>query len=367
MVELNQLYEHQLLNQHLSSHRHSTSNTHLNSIASKNLEPQRKYSQCQPPGHYLEDLGRQKRASESQCSLSASPSAYSYRSRASFASVGPVSASTQPSPSSTHRHHLYANVPSSAASYAKRTNRRMSVDETRQARGTSANNGPVPVKLSLAGIHNFGASPNTFQMDENMQNMQISARSNRQNSKRDFGDSTGDLGLSLQEQLKLTSYQTLMLTQTWPRLKTSVFNGVFRELSQKCPKVKELFQKTSIVGGFSANRCVDMKEHIKELISLYDLSIQDLNAPCKNVQDKCTLIGEVHYAIAGQSSSGIWDDFGVCLTEAISKADAIRGKREAFKAYLQLTSFLVDSMKAGYMAQSKRKSLSRAVNGQAHR
>lgn len=72
-----------------------------------------------------------------------------------------------------------------------------------------------------------------------------------------------------------------MLTQTWPRLKSTVFNSVFRELSQKCPKVKELFQKTSIVGGFSANKCYDIKEHSKQLVELYDLCIQDLNSACR--------------------------------------------------------------------------------------
>lgn len=48
-------------------------------------------------------------------------------------------------------------------------------------------------------------------MDENMQNMQISARSNRQSNKsgRDFADSTGDLGMTLQEHLKLTRFVTV--------------------------------------------------------------------------------------------------------------------------------------------------------------
>ena len=57
-----------------------------------------------------------------------------------------------------------------------------------------------------------------------------------------------------------------------------------RELCQKCAKVKEVFQKTSIVGGFSSNKCFDIKEHGKLLIELYDAALQDLGAPCKLTQ-----------------------------------------------------------------------------------
>ncbi|KAI6239293.1 hypothetical protein M3Y99_00604300 [Aphelenchoides fujianensis] len=226
--------------------------------------------------------------------------------------------------------------------------------------------------ISSASTTSGGYPSNSFSSSSSSQSSQSSAnpimtnglvdRSRINKAARDFTE-TGDFGLTLQEHLKLTSYQTLMLTQTWSRVKASVFTGVFRELSSKCPKVKELFQKTSIVGGFSANKCFDIKEHIKLVIELFDLCLQEMNSPCKTSQDRCIAIGETHFTIIGPSASGIWDDLGVCLTESISKAEAIRGKREAFKAYIALTSFLVDSMKAGYMNQAKRKSLTRMSNG----
>ncbi|KAI6188892.1 hypothetical protein M3Y98_00403400 [Aphelenchoides besseyi] len=252
--------------------------------------------------------------------------------------------------------------------------RRMSVDESQQQRmrttaagGVNERGGISFAKLSLAGIPPSGPSFSSSTSGSNTTNTMTNgmveiSRSRINKAARDFTE-TGDFGLSLQEHLKLTSYQALMLSQTWPRVKSSVFSGVFRELSQKCPKVKELFQKTSIVGGFSANKCFDIKEHIKLVIELFDLCLQEMNSPCKTSQDRCIAIGETHFTIIGPAASGIWDDLGVCLTESISKADAIRGKREAFKAYIALTSFLVDSMKAGYQAQAKRKSLTRMSNG----
>lgn len=47
---------------------------------------------------------------------------------------------------------------------------------------------------------------------------------------------------------------------------------------------KEVFQKMSIVEGFSASKICDQKEHIKLLIETFDLSIQDLNSSCKLIQ-----------------------------------------------------------------------------------
>ena len=78
-------------------------------------------------------------------------------------------------------------------------------------------------------------------------------------------------------------------------------------------------------------------------------------------------IGETHFAIMGPCASALlFDELGVCLTEAFSKADAVRGKREAFKAYLVLTSFLIDSLKGGFVAAAKRKLTGRASNSALH-
>lgn len=52
---------------------------------------------------------------------------------------------------------------------------------------------------------------------------------------------------------------------------------------------KEVFQKMSIVEGFSASKNCDQKEHIRLLIELFDLSIQYLNNSCKLIQVKTFL------------------------------------------------------------------------------
>uniref|UniRef100_A0A914PHS4 Globin family profile domain-containing protein n=1 Tax=Panagrolaimus davidi TaxID=227884 RepID=A0A914PHS4_9BILA len=148
---------------------------------------------------------------------------------------------------------------------------------------------------------------------------------------------TGDFGFTLVEQLKLT-----------------------RQLSYRNAKAKELFQKMCIVEGFSANKCCDMKEHVRCLIDLFDFAVADLNSPSKHVQDKCIQIGEIHYNMCGSTAAGIWDDLGNAVTEAISRTEPVRGKREALKAWISLISFLVDCMRGGYMAQCKRKSITRA-------
>lgn len=278
-------FQNQLYNSISSDSRqlsHRSSNTHLG-LVDDHIEPQRKYSQCQP-GHYIEEFNIQRHnlirfvrlnchsdpfrfSSDLQCFLSASSSssAYPYRSRASFAGVGTL-VTNQPPPSSSNT-HLYSQT--AVSTRAQTNTRRMSVDESqqrRQSRPTTTSGGPV-VKLSLAGVSTSTGN----QVDRDLHNMQISSRSRSANKS---GRDDGDIGpITLQEQLKLTrcfrsltciyirfSYQALMLTQTWPRIKSSVFNIVFKELSQKCPNVKELFQKTSILDGFSTNRaCVDMK------------------------------------------------------------------------------------------------------------
>ena len=37
----------------------------------------------------------------------------------------------------------------------------------------------------------------------------------------------------------------------------------------------------------------------------------------------------------------VWDDLGESITQSIAKADAVRGKREAFRAWISIISFLV--------------------------
>uniref|UniRef100_A0A7E5A147 GLOBIN domain-containing protein n=1 Tax=Panagrellus redivivus TaxID=6233 RepID=A0A7E5A147_PANRE len=176
-----------------------------------------------------------------------------------------------------------------------------------------------------------------------------------------FGE-TGDFGLTLVEQLKLSSYQILIIQQSWPKMRNTVFNNVFSILSQRNSKARELFQKMSIVESFSTSKsgkCCDMKEHVRALNDLVDFAVSEMYSPSKSVQDRCIQIGEAHVTLCGGNAVSVWDDLGACLTEAFSRVDAIRGKREAPKAWLALISFLVDSMRGGYVAQGKRKSITR--------
>jgi len=172
---------------------------------------------------------------------------------------------------------------------------------------------------------------------------------------------TGDFGLTMVEQLKLTSYQTIMIQQSWPKMRSTILGPVFKQLAARNAKVKELFQKMCIVEGFSASKCCDMKEHARCLVELFDFAVSELNSPSKAVQDKCIYIGEVHHTMCGGNASSIWDDLGNCLIDTISKAEPVRGKREALKAWISLISFLMDSMRGGYLAQCKRKSISRPM------
>lgn len=167
---------------------------------------------------------------------------------------------------------------------------------------------------------------------------------------------------SVAEHLKLTSYQMQTLQQSWSRIRShGALSGVFRELIRRNDAVKTMFQKMSIVGSFSAaGKCCDQKEHTRLLIELIEFTLSNLNSPSKLVQQHCQLIGEQHFNVFGQrNESKIWDDFGDCISQAIEKAEPIRGKREAFRAWGLLITFVVESMRVGYVAMFKRKSLTR--------
>jgi len=166
-----------------------------------------------------------------------------------------------------------------------------------------------------------------------------------------------------------------MLQQSWFRIRPTAFASVFKELALKNVAAKELLQKMSIVdvhrrfsSAYSSagtpKKCYDQKEHVRLLVDLFDLTIQNLNAPYRIVQHKCLKIGEVHFTAFGAANeSQLWEDLGEALTQSIVKAEAIRGKREVFRAWISIVSFLVDSMRAGYVKQFKRMSLSRNSSG----
>ncbi|VDN20762.1 unnamed protein product [Gongylonema pulchrum] len=78
-------------------------------------------------------------------------------------------------------------------------------------------------------------------------------------------------------------------------------------------------------------------------------------SPSSLPADRCMGLGAAHCSASERSMSSSWDQFGDSLAEAITKADSVRGKRECLKAWNALLSFIVDSMKGGYLAESKRR------------
>uniref|UniRef100_A0A915Q3A0 Globin family profile domain-containing protein n=1 Tax=Setaria digitata TaxID=48799 RepID=A0A915Q3A0_9BILA len=118
---------------------------------------------------------------------------------------------------------------------------------------------------------------------------------------------------------------------------------------------KELFRKTSIIDGFTSYKCYDIKEHANSLIELIDFTLQEIHNPTKVVQDRCMIMGAAHCNTSESSMSTSWDQFGDSLAESIAKADLIRGKRKCLKAWNVLLSFIVDRIKGGYLAESKRR------------
>uniref|UniRef100_A0A1I8EQL8 Globin family profile domain-containing protein n=3 Tax=Wuchereria bancrofti TaxID=6293 RepID=A0A1I8EQL8_WUCBA len=128
-----------------------------------------------------------------------------------------------------------------------------------------------------------------------------------------------------------------------------------RTVISKNTIAKELFRKTSIIDGFTSYKCYDVKEHADSLIELIDFALQEIHSSIKVVQDRCMLMGAAHCNTCENSMSSSWDQFGDSLAESIAKAEAIRGKRKCLKAWNALLSFIVDRIKGGYLAESKRR------------
>uniref|UniRef100_A0A914URK7 Uncharacterized protein n=1 Tax=Plectus sambesii TaxID=2011161 RepID=A0A914URK7_9BILA len=97
---------------------------------------------------------------------------------------------------------------------------------------------------------------------------------------------TGDFGLSLAEQLKLSHHHINLLVQTWPRLhgSQSIFLEVFKTLMKSNNAAREIFQKMSIVEGFTSaggKKSCDLKEHARLLAELFDYCIKNMQRPAK--------------------------------------------------------------------------------------
>ncbi|VDK29242.1 unnamed protein product [Gongylonema pulchrum] len=89
------------------------------------------------------------------------------------------------------------------------------------------------------------------------------------------------------------SYQIQLLQQTSPNHKRDRQIFVFRAVIANNALAKELFQKTSIIDGFSSYKCCDVKQHAKSLIELIDFMLQEVHSSTKLVQVKIDLIFQI--------------------------------------------------------------------------
>ncbi|CAJ0961803.1 unnamed protein product, partial [Mesorhabditis belari] len=176
-----------------------------------------------------------------------------------------------------------------------------------------------------------------------------------------FTGEGGDGGMSIQEHLKLTPYQSQLLQATWSKIRpnSATFTQIFKLLCFKSTLAREIFQKLSIVEGFKSDGRCDLNMHAKMLCDMMDSIISDLNQPSKSVQAKCTEIGVSHHNVNETSAGALWESLGECMAEVITKVDCVRSKREAGKAWITVISFMVDAMKNGYMDEFRRHHVSR--------
>lgn len=162
---------------------------------------------------------------------------------------------------------------------------------------------------------------------------------------------------TLASTVKLSAYQVQMLAQSWPRIQQTGGHVVgakfFKHLCQKNSQAKEIFQKATIIEGFSQRtpgRCMDVyKEHGRQLFDLLNEAIKCLNEPVTDVIASCRQIGAKHSSLKGEGfQTAIWDDLAELLVDHITKLDAVRKHREVSKAWTALISFMVERIKDGY-------------------
>ncbi|CAI2355071.1 unnamed protein product [Caenorhabditis sp. 36 PRJEB53466] len=163
--------------------------------------------------------------------------------------------------------------------------------------------------------------------------------------------------ISFVDAIHLSPHQTQLLSSTWPRIKTqtSLFTQVYKMLMQRSPVCREMFQKMSIVGGFSSGAVCDLNSHAKLLAELLDSLMSDLHQPAKIVLAKCQDVGAAHVNMNAKCCGVVFDQLGEVFTELITKVECVRSKREAVKSWMCVVSYVVDSIKSGYMEEWAKK------------
>ncbi|ULT89281.1 hypothetical protein L3Y34_008034 [Caenorhabditis briggsae] len=170
-------------------------------------------------------------------------------------------------------------------------------------------------------------------------------------------NSNGIENMSFIDAIHLSPHQVQLLTSTWPRIKTQshLFTQVFKVLMQRSPVCREMFQKMSIVGGFSSNSVCDLNSHAKLLSELLDSLMTDLQQPAKIVLAKCQDVGAAHVNMNEKCCGVVFDQLGEAFTELITKVECVRSKREAVKSWMCVISYMADSIKSGYMEEWAKK------------
>ncbi|CAO4379527.1 unnamed protein product [Caenorhabditis nigoni] len=170
-------------------------------------------------------------------------------------------------------------------------------------------------------------------------------------------NSNGIENMSFIDAIHLSPHQVQLLTSTWPRIKTQshLFTQVFKVLMQRSPVCREMFQKMSIVGGFSSNSVCDLNSHTKLLSELLDSLMTDLQQPAKIVLAKCQDVGAAHVNMNEKCCGVVFDQLGEAFTELITKVECVRSKREAVKSWMCVISYMADSIKSGYMEEWAKK------------
>jgi len=120
----------------------------------------------------------------------------------------------------------------------------------------------------------------------------------------------------------------------------------------------------SIVDGFSTatssyphKTICDIREHVRLLIDLLDSCIPDVHTqPSIALRQRCGDIGRSHCILHSRGMTPImWDEMCDAMAISITRAECVRAKRDAVKAWIALISYIFDSIKTAYLVEVKKR------------
>ncbi|CAI4223258.1 unnamed protein product [Auanema sp. JU1783] len=170
--------------------------------------------------------------------------------------------------------------------------------------------------------------------------------------------STGDLTRehtskrTLGEVIGLTLYQHKLITQAWPNIYSTGCNGQFASniydfLCRKCPKARILFKKANTVASFAqTDDCYAL--HAKVTVELIDAAIRGLDTEHVKFTSYVYEIGKSHRHLRAEGlTTGMWDELGDAIIEALRRYESVRKHKELRRAWLALIAYITDNMKQG--------------------